>query len=392
MGPRFFVVAGGIGLIATAFTIQACGETEPAAEPADSGADVIVDSGQKETAPPVEEDAATCDRRLHEPDPGRVHRGRGVDLRPLPPVRSGEVQGADRRLQPGVLVPGARGDRPRLLPEEHVQPDRLRERLPRRRRQDAADRHRAPRLHQQRLQGRVRDRGVPADRRRRGRRRRRELITDRSARASRADRHRARRASSTGPAERSRAAAAAPGLRRRVVDARVIVRVARAVGVRTACVARRRAEVAPALPMEGLRALDGPPRQSAEGAVLPSFAVGVRPAVAEREAHVPLTSPDPAAADGRAASAVVVGGAIVVAAAPAAVPERAPTIRAFGALCIGRARVVVVRERVPGRSRPAASGALGAGGLGRAGLRRSCLVGGASRALVAARAAGRGRH
>ncbi len=62
MRARFFVVAGGIGLVATAFVIQACGETEPTpATSADSGADVVVDSGeQKDTAPP-DEDAATCD-------------------------------------------------------------------------------------------------------------------------------------------------------------------------------------------------------------------------------------------------------------------------------------------------------------------------------------------
>ena len=62
MGARFFLVAGSIGLVATAFLIQACGETEPApSAPADSGADVVLDSGQKDTAPPTEEDAATCD-------------------------------------------------------------------------------------------------------------------------------------------------------------------------------------------------------------------------------------------------------------------------------------------------------------------------------------------
>jgi len=62
MGPRFFLVAGGIGLVTTAFVIQACGETEPTpAAPVDSGADVAVaDSGQKEAAP-ADEDAATCD-------------------------------------------------------------------------------------------------------------------------------------------------------------------------------------------------------------------------------------------------------------------------------------------------------------------------------------------
>lgn len=62
MGSRFFLVAGGIGLVATAFVIQACGDTEPVdATPPDSGADVVVDSGQQEAAPEPEEDAATCD-------------------------------------------------------------------------------------------------------------------------------------------------------------------------------------------------------------------------------------------------------------------------------------------------------------------------------------------
>ena len=62
MGARFFLVAGSIGLVAAAFVIQACGETEPTpASTPDSGADVAVsDSGQKDTAP-VDDDAATCD-------------------------------------------------------------------------------------------------------------------------------------------------------------------------------------------------------------------------------------------------------------------------------------------------------------------------------------------
>ena len=62
MGARFFLVAGSIGLVAAAFVIQACGETEPTTAPApDSGADVAVaDTGQKEAAP-VDDDAATCD-------------------------------------------------------------------------------------------------------------------------------------------------------------------------------------------------------------------------------------------------------------------------------------------------------------------------------------------
>ncbi len=62
MGARFFLAAGSLGLVATAFVIQACGETEPTnSAPVDSGADVIVDSGQSDTAPPSDDDAATCD-------------------------------------------------------------------------------------------------------------------------------------------------------------------------------------------------------------------------------------------------------------------------------------------------------------------------------------------
>lgn len=62
MGARTFLVAGSIGLVATAFLIQACGETEstPDTTP-DSGADVAVDTGPADTGPSVEEDAATCD-------------------------------------------------------------------------------------------------------------------------------------------------------------------------------------------------------------------------------------------------------------------------------------------------------------------------------------------
>ncbi|MBX3198516.1 MAG: hypothetical protein KF894_10320 [Labilithrix sp.] len=61
MGARIFVVMGGVALVGAAFAMQACGETEPAAEPvADAGLDVE-DSAQPEAAPPVDEDAATCD-------------------------------------------------------------------------------------------------------------------------------------------------------------------------------------------------------------------------------------------------------------------------------------------------------------------------------------------
>jgi len=62
MGARFFLVAGSVGLVASAFLIQACGETESTPDTAgDSGADVAVDSNVADTAPPAEEDAATCD-------------------------------------------------------------------------------------------------------------------------------------------------------------------------------------------------------------------------------------------------------------------------------------------------------------------------------------------
>ncbi|MBX3264463.1 MAG: hypothetical protein KIS78_25685 [Labilithrix sp.] len=61
MGARIFVVVGGAALVGAAFVMQACGETEPAAEPVnDAGLDVE-DSAPSEDAPPVDEDAATCD-------------------------------------------------------------------------------------------------------------------------------------------------------------------------------------------------------------------------------------------------------------------------------------------------------------------------------------------
>lgn len=61
MRARFFIVTSALALVATAFVVQACGETEPTSTTTgtDSGADVV-DSGQKETAPP-EQDSATCD-------------------------------------------------------------------------------------------------------------------------------------------------------------------------------------------------------------------------------------------------------------------------------------------------------------------------------------------
>ena len=61
MKARICLLAGSVGLVAAAFVIQACGETEPAAAgpEADSGADVVDSSPPKEAA--AEEDAATCD-------------------------------------------------------------------------------------------------------------------------------------------------------------------------------------------------------------------------------------------------------------------------------------------------------------------------------------------
>lgn len=60
MQARIVLVAAGIGFVATAFVIQACGDTEVVATPSDSGADVALDTGKKDTAPP-DEDADTCD-------------------------------------------------------------------------------------------------------------------------------------------------------------------------------------------------------------------------------------------------------------------------------------------------------------------------------------------
>lgn len=66
MRARIFLVAGAVGLIAGAFLIEACGETEPAAtgSTADSGVEAAAgDAAEKDSAPPPqpEEDAATCD-------------------------------------------------------------------------------------------------------------------------------------------------------------------------------------------------------------------------------------------------------------------------------------------------------------------------------------------
>ena len=62
MKARICLLAGGVGLVAAAFVIQACGETEPvtAAPEADSGADVV-DSSPPMEAAATDEDAATCD-------------------------------------------------------------------------------------------------------------------------------------------------------------------------------------------------------------------------------------------------------------------------------------------------------------------------------------------
>lgn len=58
---RFFFLAASVTSIAAAAIAQGCGETETTSTPADGGADVALDTGKKDTAPPAEEDAATCD-------------------------------------------------------------------------------------------------------------------------------------------------------------------------------------------------------------------------------------------------------------------------------------------------------------------------------------------
>ncbi len=62
MKARIFLLGGSISLIAAAFVVQACGDTEPVttAPEVDSGADVVDSSPPKEAAP-ADEDAATCD-------------------------------------------------------------------------------------------------------------------------------------------------------------------------------------------------------------------------------------------------------------------------------------------------------------------------------------------
>lgn len=62
MRARIFLLGGCVGLVAAAFVVQACDESEPttAASEADSGPDVIDGGPLKEAAAP-EVDAATCD-------------------------------------------------------------------------------------------------------------------------------------------------------------------------------------------------------------------------------------------------------------------------------------------------------------------------------------------
>jgi hypothetical protein len=61
MRTRLFVLAASVTSLAAALIAQGCGETEETAVPStDAGTDVT-DSGKKETAPPVEEDASPCD-------------------------------------------------------------------------------------------------------------------------------------------------------------------------------------------------------------------------------------------------------------------------------------------------------------------------------------------
>lgn len=60
MRTRFFVLAASVTSIAAAAVAQGCGETETTSTPADAGIDVA-DSGRKEAAPPIEEDASPCD-------------------------------------------------------------------------------------------------------------------------------------------------------------------------------------------------------------------------------------------------------------------------------------------------------------------------------------------
>ncbi len=61
MRTRFFVL-GCSSLVAIAGVVEACGgDSTEATAPADSGVEAAPDVVAKDTAPPVEEDAATCD-------------------------------------------------------------------------------------------------------------------------------------------------------------------------------------------------------------------------------------------------------------------------------------------------------------------------------------------
>lgn len=61
MRTRFFFLAASVTSIAAAAVAQGCGETETTSTPTDGGADVAADTGRRDSAPPVEDDAAPCD-------------------------------------------------------------------------------------------------------------------------------------------------------------------------------------------------------------------------------------------------------------------------------------------------------------------------------------------
>lgn len=62
MRTRFFLLAASVTSLAAAAVAQGCGETETTTTPTDAGADTSADTGPKrDSAPPIEEDAATCD-------------------------------------------------------------------------------------------------------------------------------------------------------------------------------------------------------------------------------------------------------------------------------------------------------------------------------------------
>lgn len=63
MRTRFFFLAASVTSLAAAAVAQGCGDTESTSSPAaDAGADVAADTGaKKDSGPPGEEDAATCD-------------------------------------------------------------------------------------------------------------------------------------------------------------------------------------------------------------------------------------------------------------------------------------------------------------------------------------------